>query len=99
MHIVSIKRLRQFWKLHPDAEQPLRAWYAVARHAQWRMPAEIKADYRTASFVGNNRVILDIKGNTYRLIVVAEYRKGRLFVRFVGTHAEYDRTDLETIGW
>lgn len=97
MHIVSIQTLRAFWETHPDAEQPLRAWYAVAKRAQWRTPAEIKADYRSASFLGNNRVIFNIKGNTYRLVVVAEYRKGRLFVRFVGTHADYDRIDPEVI--
>ena len=97
MHIVSIKTLREFWESHPDAEQPLRAWYANARRAQWRSPADIKADYASASVVGGNRIVFNIKGNTYRLIVIAEYRKGRLFVRFVGTHSEYDRIDGATI--
>jgi len=97
MHIVALKSLRQFWETHPDAEQPLRAWYAIASNAEWRTPADVKMDYRSASFVGANRVIFNIKGNAYRLIVVAEYRKGRIFVRFVGTHAEYDRVDPTTI--
>ena len=97
MHIVSIKTLREFWESHPDAEQPLRAWYANARRAQWRSPMDIKADYASASVVGGNRIVFNIKGNTYRLIVIAEYRKGRLFVRFVGTHSEYDRIDGATI--
>jgi mRNA interferase HigB len=97
MHIVSVKALRLFWKRHPDAEQPLRAWHLVARQAQWRTPAEIKADYGTASFIANNRVIFNIKGNDYRLVVVVEYRKGRLFIRFVGTHNDYDRIDPATI--
>lgn len=97
MHIVSLKTLRTFWEIHTDAEQPLRVWHAVAKRAQWRTPAEIKADYRSASFLGNNRVIFNIKSNTYRLVVVAEYRKGRLFIRFVGTHADYDRIDPEVI--
>jgi len=97
MHIVALKSLRQFWETHPDAEQPLRAWYAIANNAEWRTPADVKMDYRSASFVGNNRVIFNVKGNAYRLIVVAEYRKGRIFVRFVGTHAEYDRVDPTTI--
>jgi len=97
MHIVSIKTLREFWESHPDAEQPLRAWYANARRAQWRSPVDIKADYASASVVGGNRIVFNIKGNTYRLIVIAEYRKGRLFVRFVGTHSEYDRIDGATI--
>lgn len=97
MHVVSIQSLRIFWERHPEAEQPLRAWYAIAKRAQWRTPADIKADYRSASFVGNNRVIFNIKGNTYRLIVLVEYQKGRLFIRFVGTHADYDRIDPETV--
>lgn len=97
MHIVSLKTLRTFWAIHPDAEQPLRAWYAIAKRAQWRTPVDIKADYGSASFVGNNRVVFNIKGNTYRLIVLVEYQKGRLFVRFVGTHAEYDRIDAKMV--
>ena len=97
MHIVSLKTLRNFWEIHPGAEQPLRAWYAVATRAQWRTPTDIKADYGSASFVGNKRVVFNIKGNDYRLIVLAEYQKGRLFVRFIGTHAEYDRVDARTI--
>lgn len=97
MHIIALKTLRVFWETHPDAEQPLRAWYAIARRAQWRTPADIRAVYGSASFVGNNRVVFNIKGNDYRLIVLAEYNKGKLFIRFVGTHAEYDRIDASTI--
>ncbi|MCB0086812.1 MAG: type II toxin-antitoxin system HigB family toxin [Caldilineaceae bacterium] len=94
---MSIQTLRAFWQKHPDAERPLQAWYALAEKASWRSPAEIKATLGNASFVGRNRVIFNIKGNDYRLIVVAEYQKGRLFIRFVGTHAEYDRIDPATI--
>ena len=97
MHVISLKTLRQFWETHPDSEQPLRAWYAIARRAQWRTPAEIRAVYASASFVGNNRVVFNIKGNDYRLIVLADYTKGKLFVRFVGTHTDYDRVDARTI--
>lgn len=97
MHVVSLKSLRTFWEIHPDAEQPLRAWYAIAKRAQWRTPADIKADYRHASFIANNRVIFNIKGNDYRLVVLAEYQKGRLFIRFVGTHSQYDRIDPAVI--
>ena len=97
MYIVSIQTLRTFWQKHPDAERPLRAWYALAEKASWRSPAEIKATLGNVSFVGHNRVIFNIKGNAYRLIVVVEYQKGRLFIRFVGTHAEYDRIDPATI--
>lgn len=97
MHIVSLKTLRLFWEIHPDAEQPLRAWYAIARRAQWRTPGDVRAAYGSASFVGNNRIVFNIKGNDYRLIVLTEYSKGRLFIRFVGTHADYDRIDASTI--
>ena len=97
MHIVSLKTLRLFWEIHPDAEDSLRAWHLIARRAQWRTPVDIRADYGNASFVGNNRVVFNIKGNDYRLIVLAEYQMGRLFIRFVGTHAEYDRIDAAKI--
>jgi len=97
MRVVSLKTLRVFWEIHPDAEQPLRAWYAIARRAQWRTPADIRAVYSSASFVGKNRVIFNVKDNDYRLIVLAEYSKGKLFIRFVGTHADYDRINAGTI--
>ena len=97
MHIVSLKTLRSFWVVHPDIEQPLRAWYTIARRAHWRTPADIRADYASASFVGNNRVVFNIKGNDYRLVVLTGYRKGLLFIRFVGTHDDYDRIDASTI--
>lgn len=97
MHIVSIQTLRLFWQEHPDAERPLRAWYVLAERSAWRSPADIKAALGNASFIGANRVVFNIKGNDYRLIVVVEYQKGRIFIRFVGTHAEYDRIDAVTI--
>jgi mRNA interferase HigB len=82
--------LREFWEKHPQSEMPLRSWYADACHADWRTPADIKATHRNASFVGSNRVIFNIKGNDYRLIVAVHYNRGMLYIRFVGTHAEYD---------
>jgi mRNA interferase HigB len=97
MHIVSLKTLRLFWETHPDAEEPLRAWYAIAHHAKWRTPVEIRADYGSASFVANNRVVFNVKGNDHRLVVRVEYQKGRLFIRFVGTHSEYDQINAATI--
>ncbi len=97
MRIISRRRLVEFWESHPDAEQPLRAWYAEAKNARWNSPAEIKAIYRKVSILSNNRVVFNIKGNTYRLVVVVEYSKGKLFIRFVGTHAEYDRIDATKI--
>ena len=97
MRIISRRHLVKFWELHPDAEQPLRAWYAEAKKANWNSPAEIKATYRSVSFLAYNRVIFNIKWNTYRLVVIVEYSQGKMFIRFVGTHAEYDRIDATTI--
>jgi mRNA interferase HigB len=97
VRIISRRRLVEFWKLHPDAEQPLRAWYAETKKANWKSPAEIKAIYQSVSILSDNRVVFNIKGNTYRLVVIVEYSQGKMFIRFVGTHAEYNRIDAGTI--
>ena len=97
VRIISRRRLIEFWEIHPDAEQSLRAWYAEAKKAGWKTPGEIKATYRSVSLQPNNRVIFNIKGNTYRLVVIVEYSQGKMFIRFVGTHAEYDRIDATTV--
>jgi len=97
MRVIALSALREFWRTHPDAEMPLRAWYAIARRAVWRRPTEIKADYRNASFTASNRVIFNIKGNDYRLVVAVHYNRGLMFVRFVGTHRDYDRIDAAEI--
>jgi mRNA interferase HigB len=97
MQIISRKRLIQFWERFPDAEQPLRAWYTEARKASWKSPAEIKYRYRNASILPNCRIVFNIKGNTYRLVVIVEYKQEKVFIRFIGTHAEYDRIDATKI--
>ncbi len=97
MHIIALKTLREFWQKHPQAEVPLRAWHADASRADWRSPADIKAAFRSASFLANNRVVFNIEGNDYRLVVAVLYNPGLMFIRFVGTHAEYDRIDAVTI--
>ena len=97
MRIVALSALRECWRRHPDAEVPLRAWYAIARRAIWRRPGGIKAAYRNASIIANNRVVLNIKGNDYRLVVAVHYNRGMMFIRFVGTHREYDHIDAEAI--
>ncbi len=97
MRIISRRRLVEFWESHPDAEQPLRAWYTEAKNAHWNSPAQIKAIYRSVSILPNNRVVFNIKGNAYRLVVVVEYSPGKMFIRFIGTHAEYDRIDATRI--
>ena len=97
MRVVAISTLRAFWLNHPDAQTPLQAWYAVASRAQWKSPSDIKIAYRNASFTANNRVVFNIKGNDYRLVVLVRYEKGLLFVKFVGTHAQYDKIDASTV--
>lgn len=97
MRIISVRVLREFWEHHPQAEMPLRNWYADASHAVWKTPAEIKAAHRNASFLPGNRVVFNVKGNDFRLVVAVRYTQGLMFVRFVGTHAEYDRVDAATI--
>ena len=97
MRIVALGTLREFWKRHPETEIPLRSWYALASRADWRSPADIKAAYRNASFIANNRVVFNIKGNDYRLVAAVHYNRGMMFIRFIGTHREYDRIDARTI--
>jgi mRNA interferase HigB len=97
MRVISVKVLRSFWEKHPDAEKPLRAWYTEAKKARWSGPQDIKAYYRTASILRNNRVVFNIKGNTYRLVVAVKYDFQIVYIRFIGTHVEYDQTDAEEI--
>ena len=97
MRIISRKVLQQFWERHPDARQSLQAWYADVKHADWQSPSDIKQTYQTASLLARNRVVFNIKGNRYRLIVAVNYAAGIVYIRFVGTHAEYDRIDANTI--
>jgi mRNA interferase HigB len=97
MRIVAKKPLRDFWRLHADAEQPLKTWYRNAKTARWRGPADLRGMFKSADFVAGNRVVFDIGGNKYRLIAKLNYRRGIVFIRFVGTHQEYDRIDPELI--
>ncbi len=97
MHVISVKRLREFWKEHPDSQAALRAWYREAKAASWASFADIKKCHRSADCLPGNRVVFDIKGNHYRMVVRIHYNTGRIFVRFIGTHAEYDKINAETI--
>lgn len=89
--------LSDYWQNAPETEQPLKAWFAETQKAQWNSPAEIKEKYRSASFVKNNRVIFNICGNKYRLIVRINYNSKTVFIRFIGTHSEYDKINAEEI--
>ena len=97
MRVIAVSTLRVFWERHPDAEQPLKAWYEEATSAVWTQPAEIKAQYRSASVLKNRRVVFNIKGNHYRLLVAIAYKLQIVYVKFVGTHQEYDAVDAETV--
>lgn len=97
MRVIAVSTLRDFWQRYPDAEQPLKAWLEEATNATWTQPADIKAQYRSASVLKNRRVVFNIKGNDYRLIVAVAYKLQVVYVKFVGTHKEYDAVDAETI--
>ncbi|MFO0428054.1 MAG: type II toxin-antitoxin system HigB family toxin [Planctomyces sp.] len=97
MHVVSRKTLCDFWRKHADAEDALKAWFKEAEAAAWGSFDDIKARYRSADVIAGNRVVFNIKGNTYRLVVKIQYKYKRVFIRFVGTHAEYDKINAETI--
>ena len=99
MRIISRSALRQFWERsgRQDAEQPLKAWFRVASRADWASPAEVKGDLGGASIVANNRVVFNIGGNKYRLVVRVNYAHRILYIRFIGTHPEYDKIDATEV--
>lgn len=97
MRIFSFRTLREFWERHSDAEQPLRDWYRDANDANWKTPAAIRAQFASASIIAGNRVVFNIKGNNYRLVVRVDYAYGMVFVRFIGTHSEYDRINAAEV--
>lgn len=101
MRMVAKRMLREFWEQpgREDAEQPLKTWESETSKVTWRTPADIKAHYGSASILANDRVVFTIGGNTYRRIVLIRYDTQMVFIRFVGTHAAYNRIDAETISW
>ena len=97
MRVLGKPSLEAFWKSNADAEQPLQAWVSEAENAEWETPHHVRARYASASILGNKRVIFNIKGNRYRLVTEINYQFGIVLIRFIGTHAQYDRIDAETI--
>jgi len=99
MRIIAKSTLVRFWQRqgNEDAEAPLRSWHAVVTGANWKSPNDVKAQFRNASICGNNRVVFNIGGNKYRLILEMQYQAGIAWVKFVGTHAQYDKIDVETV--
>lgn len=97
MRVISTKHIKDFYENHADSEQPLKSWLDEAKKAKWNTPQDIKDKYSSVSFVGNNRVVFNIKGNSYRLVAAIAYSFGAVYVKFIGTHAEYDEIDALTV--
>jgi mRNA interferase HigB len=99
MRVIAVGTLKAFWTQpsRGDAEQPLKAWVKIVEAAQWTKPTDVKAMFRSADILRGGRIIFDIGGNKYRLIAAIHYRGQRIYVRFIGTHTEYDRIDPDTV--
>jgi len=97
MHVISKRILKKYWEKHNDSEQQLTTWFSETKNAIWRTPNDIKKEYVKASIIGDNRVVFNICGNKYRLVVKINYERGWVFIKFIGTHKEYDKIDPEKI--
>ena len=97
VRVISKKILREFWEKHVDSTQQLKSWFQETSVANWKSPKQIKKDYQSASFLADNRVVFNIKGNKYRLVVRINYEYSMVWIRFIGTHAEYDKIDSTKI--
>ncbi|MBV8964108.1 MAG: type II toxin-antitoxin system HigB family toxin [Hyphomicrobiales bacterium] len=97
-NVIARKALRAFWKQHPQAEIPLSMWYHIVSKGDWESPADLKKAFGiNVDFIGDNKVVFDIGGNKYRLVVRFAYKFKSALIKFVGTHAQYDRIDAETV--
>ena len=99
MRVINRRKLSDFYRDHADAEKPLNTWYEQVKKAEWKNPIELRQQYGSASIIGNNRVVFNIKGNTYRLVVEINYTIGNgvVYVRYVGTHAEYNKVNAKEV--
>jgi len=97
MRIFSKRTLRIFWEEHPDAKEPLKSWFEEIEKAQWKSFNELKSEFGNCSLVGNNRVVFNIKGNKYRLIVLINFVQKKTFIKFIGTHKEYNIVNAKNI--
>lgn len=91
------KTLREFWIKHPDCEEQMKSWYQEAENSEWINPNDVKKDYPSASILGDNRIVFNIKGNHYRIIIKINYDYQMIWIRFVGTHSEYDKINANKI--
>jgi mRNA interferase HigB len=97
VHVVARRTLKEFYEKHKDAQGSLEAWYYELKHAEWKSPADIKKHYRSASVLRDSRIVFNTSGNKYRLVVKVNYPTQTVFIRFIGTHKEYDRINAEVI--
>lgn len=97
VHVISRKRFLEFWQKHPDSEEALRTWLRYVQSIVWKSPNEIREQFGAADFLAGNRVCFNIKGNSYRLVVKVHYNQKRVYIRFIGTHSEYDKIDANTV--
>ncbi|MFV8342190.1 type II toxin-antitoxin system HigB family toxin [Flavobacterium sp. XS2P39] len=97
MRVIAKKILRDFWEAHADSEQQLKSWFQETSKAEWKNPNKIKQEYPSASILTDNRVVFNVKGNNYRLIVKINYDYQMVWIRFIGTHAEYDKINANKI--
>jgi len=97
MRIISVQKLKDYWEEHADAEIPLREWYVKVAKARWTCFSDIKRDFNSVDFVGNQKYVFNIKGNHHRLIVAVKFTPALVYIRFVGTHSEYDKLDIKSI--
>lgn len=95
--IFSKGTLRSYWELHPETEQYLKTWHDTAMNSDWKTPNDVKQTFSTASILKNNRIVFNIKGNSYRLIAKFNFEKQWIFIRFIGTHKAYDEIDANSI--
>jgi mRNA interferase HigB len=94
--IFAKSTLRDFWENYPDSEQYLKTWYDTAMNANWKTPADVKMSYANASILKDSRIVFNIKGNSYRLVIEFNFEHQLAFVRFIGTHADYNKIDANT---
>jgi mRNA interferase HigB len=97
MRIIARKTLVAFWTRHPDSAEPLKAWFKVAGEAVWKTPQDVKAQYLSASILKGGRVVFNIAGNKYRLVAWINFDYGVVYIRFVGTHRDYDAIDAQEV--
>lgn len=95
--MIAKRTLKEFWELHSDAEQYLKTWYDIAKNSNWQSPNDVKKSFANANILKNSRVVFNIKGNSYRLVVKFNYEKQWAFIRFIGTHTDYDKINADEI--